>query len=180
MAKGAVVYKADLQVADMDRGHYADYPLIIACHPSETEERMMIRVLAFALHASEGTTFGRGLSSDDEPDVWVRDLTGAIDTWIDVGLPEDRLVRRACGRAREVVVYAYGGARLNAWWAQSRDMLMRCANLSVYSVSQQDTAALGKLATRSMKLSCTVQDGHVWLGAGGDGVSLEPEALKRA
>ena len=116
MALKATIFKAALQIADMDRGYYAEHPLTIARHPSETDERMMLRVLAFALHAGPGLAFGRGLSTDDEPDLWQRDLTGAIRLWIDVGLPDEKLVRRACGRADEVVVYAYGrGADL--WWS---------------------------------------------------------------
>ena len=104
MALRATIYKADLSVADMDRGYYADHSLTIAKHPSETEERMMVRLLAFALRADAALAFGRGLSTEDDPDLLRSDLTGAIDTWIDVGWPDERRVRRACGRAREVLV----------------------------------------------------------------------------
>ncbi len=100
MALKAGIYKAELSVADIDRGHYADYPLTIAKHPSETEERMMIRVLAFALRADQALSFGRGLSTEDDPDLLRTDLTGVIDSWIDVGWPDERRVRRACLRAR--------------------------------------------------------------------------------
>src|SRR4051812_19401069 len=104
MASGATIYKADLQIADMDRQYYANHALTIACHPSETAERMMVRLLAFALFAHADLAFGRGLSAQDEPDLWRKDLTGAIDLWIDVGQPEERDVRRACNRARQVAV----------------------------------------------------------------------------
>ena len=107
MALRSVVHKADLRIADLGRAHYADYALTVARHPSETEERMMMRLLAFAMHARERLEFGRGLSTDDEPDLWRRDLTGAIELWIDVGLPDARLVRKAAGRAREGVVVSY-------------------------------------------------------------------------
>ena len=130
MALKATIFKAALQIADMDRGYYADHALTIARHPSETDERMMLRVLAFALHAGPGLEFGKGLSTDDEPDLWQRDLTGRIRLWVDVGLPDEKLVRRGCGRADEVVIYAYGrGAEL--WWERSRSALERAR--SAYS-----------------------------------------------
>jgi uncharacterized protein YaeQ len=163
MAQKSTVFKANLQIADMERAYYADHALTIARHPSETDERMMLRVLAFALHAADDLAFGKGLSTDDEPDLWQRDLTGAIGLWIDVGQPDERLVRRACGRARQVVVYAYGrGAEL--WWDRSRAALERMRNLSVMSVPVDTSQALGRLAQRTMQLQCTIQDGHVWLG----------------
>ena len=118
----STIHKVDLSVADIDRGHYRDHSLTVARHPSETDERMMIRLLAFALNsqgAQEGQgalEFGRGLSTADEPDLWRRDLTGAIEQWIEVGLPDEREVRKACGRAREVHVLAYGGRAVDVWW----------------------------------------------------------------
>ena len=163
MALKSTIFKAALQIADMDRGYYADHPLTIARHPSETDERMMLRVLAFALHAGAGLSFGKGLSTDDEPDLWNRDLTGAIRLWIDVGQPDEKLVRRACGRAQQVVIYTYGrGADL--WWSRSRAALERMLNLSVFAVPVATGQDLARLAQRSMQLQCTIQDGHVWLG----------------
>ena len=117
MALKATIFKADLQIADMDRHYYGDHALTIARHPSETDERMMVRLLAFALHAHDMLAFGRGLSADDEPDLWQKDLTGAIDLWIDVGQPDEKRMLKACGRSSRVVVYStaaaatYGGAR---------------------------------------------------------------------
>jgi len=163
MALKSTIFKAALQVADMERGYYADHSLTIARHPSETDERMMLRVLAFALHAGPDLGFGKGLSTDDEPDLWRRDLTGAIGLWVDVGQPDERLVRRACGRAAQVVVYTYGrGAEL--WWGKCRDALERLPNLTVMSVPIAASQALGELAQRNMQLQCTIQDGHIWLG----------------
>ena len=162
MALKATIFKAALQIADMDRGYYADHALTIARHPSETDERMMLRVLAFALHAGPGLEFGKGLSTDDEPDLWQRDLTGRIRLWVDVGLPDEKLVRRGCGRADEVVIYAYGrGAEL--WWERSRSALERARNLRVLSVPVATSHELARLAQRSMQLQCTIQEGHVWL-----------------
>jgi len=163
MALKATIFKVALQIADMDRGYYADHPLTIARHPSETDERMMLRVLAFALHAAPGLAFGRGLATDHEPDLWQRDLTGAIRLWIDVGQPDEKLVRRACGRAHEVVIYTYGrGADL--WLGRSQAAFERAQNLRVMSVPVATSQQLAKLAQRTMQLQCTIQDGHVWLG----------------
>jgi uncharacterized protein YaeQ len=164
MALKATVFKATLQIADMDRGYYAEHPLTIARHPSETDARMMLRLLAFGLHADPELAFGRGLSVDDEPDLWRRDATGTIVLWIDVGQPDPKLVRRACGRAREVVVYA-AGRGADQWWSRSEAALERGQNLRVISVPPAAGEELAKLAQRTMELQCTIQDGHVWLGS---------------
>ncbi len=162
MAQKATIFKADLTVADMDRHHYQDYALVVARHPSETDERMMVRLLAFALNAGDALTFGKGLATDDEPDLWHRDLTGAIETWIDVGRPDERRIRKACGRAARVIVYAYGtGADI--WWGQVADKLSRAGNLTVITLPPVATQALAKLARRTMRLQCMIQDGEVWM-----------------
>lgn len=178
MALTATIFKAALQVADMDRNHYADYALTLARHPSETDERLMVRLLAFACHASDALAFGRGLSTEDEPDLIERDLTGTIALWIDVGLPDPKDLRRACGRARRVVLYAYGGRAVDLWWSQHGDALQRFANLAVYAVPQEASRALAALAQRSMRLQCTVQEEQIWFGDGDRVVALELRALK--
>ena len=162
MALKATIFKATLDVADMDRGYYGTHTLTLARHPSETDLRMMVRMLAFALHADQGLTFGRGLSTEDEPDLCLTDDTGAILSWIDVGLPDERLLRRAAGRARDVVVYAYGGRAVDLWWDRHCEVLRRLRNLTVRAVAPETAQALGALAQRTMQLQCTIEDGHVW------------------
>src|SRR5438552_2592739 len=152
MALKATIFRVELSIANIDRGYYADHSLTIARHPSETDERMMVRVLAFALHAADGLEFGRGLSSEDEPDLVQRDLTGAIERWIEVGLPDEREVRKACGRARRVDVLAYGGRAVDLWWQGARKTLERQAALEVREVSADANQALAKMAGRSMRL----------------------------
>ena len=174
MALRSTVYRCDLSIADVDRGVYADHALTIARHPSETDERMMVRVMAWALNADDALAFGAGLSDPDEPDLVCRDLTGAISLWIFVGLPEEKLVRRACGRAAQVRIYAYGGQRAELWWAQNGSVLSRCANLSVWSLPPSQTAELAKLADRGMKLGVTVQDGATLVAGQGGSLTLEP------
>ena len=119
MALKSTVFKAEVQLADLDRQHFGDYSLTLARHPSETDERMMIRLLAFLLNASETLVFGRGLSTEDEADLWDIDATGSIERWIDVGLPDEKAVRRACNRSRQVVVLSYGGRAAEIWWQQN-------------------------------------------------------------
>jgi uncharacterized protein YaeQ len=162
MAQKATIFKAELAVADMDRGHFATHALTLARHPSETDERMMVRLLAFALNASEALAFGRGLSTEDEGDLMQRDPTGAIELWVDVGLPDEKSLRKASGRALRVVVYAYGGRAVDLWWAKNRATLERLPNFSAFDVPQEASRALARLAQRSMQLACTVQDGHLW------------------
>lgn len=180
MALRSTIYKADLSIADIDRGYYADHALTIARHPSETEERMMLRVLAFAMFADGTLEFGRGLSAEDEPDLWRRDLTSAIELWIEVGLPDERAMRKACGRAAEVVVLAYGGAKADVWWTQNRAASGRCDNLSVLMVAPDASEALARMAQRSMAISCTRQDGQWWFHSGGHEAAVEPMTLKPA
>jgi len=173
MALKATIFKADLQIADMDRNYYQDHALTIARHPSETDERMMVRLLAYALNASEALSFGKGLSADDEPDLWHKDLTGAIELWIDVGQPDDRRIRRACGRARQVLVYSYGGHGAAIWWDQIAGKLDRTRNLTVVSVPAAASQALARLARRTMQLNCTIQDGQIWLADADERVEVD-------
>jgi uncharacterized protein YaeQ len=179
MALKATIFKAALQIADMDRNYYGEHTLTIARHPSETDERMMVRVLAFALHAVERLSFGKGLSDEDEPDLWEKDLTGAITTWIDVGLPDDKRIRKAAGRADQVYVYSYGathGTRL--WWEQVEGKLDKTRNVTVIRLPTAQTRELAALADRNMRLTCTVQDGQAWLSSDATNVEVQPETLK--
>jgi uncharacterized protein YaeQ len=178
VALKATIAKADLSVADIDRGYYRDHALTIAQHPSETAERMMVRLLAFALHADDALDFGRGLSTDDEPDLWRRDMTGAIEQWIDVGLPDERDVRKACGRASTVDVLAYGGRAVELWWNGASDRLERQERLAVVEVPQEGSRALAAFAARSMRLQVTVQEGHVLVADGKASVEMQLRTLK--
>lgn len=180
MALSATVFKAGLQIADMDRGYYGDHALTVARHPSETDERMMVRLLAFCLNASERLELTRGLCVEDEPALWARSLGGELDLWIEVGLPEERRIRKACGRAGRVLVYAYGGRQAQLWWARTEGALDRFPNLEVVALPRDATRALEVLVSRAMQLQCTVQDGQVWLGDGRRTVLLEPETWREA
>jgi uncharacterized protein YaeQ len=177
MALKSTVFKATLNVADLDRGYYAEHNLTLARHPSETDERMMVRLLAFALFADERLEFGRGLSSTDEPALWLKEYDGSIALWIEVGLPDERLLRKAAGRAERVVVLTYGGRAADLWWAKEGSALARLSNLTVLAVDAVQSAALAAMAERGMVLQCTIQDGHVWWTDGKETVGLEPRRL---
>jgi uncharacterized protein YaeQ len=177
MALKATIFKADLQISDMDRHYYGEHALTIARHPSETDERMMVRVLAFALHAHEALTFGKGLSTEDEPDLWQKDLTGAIDLWIDVGQPDEKRILKACGRAAQVVVYSYSGTS-HVWWNQIGAKVARARNLRVLELPSSATQALAGLAERTMRLQCMIQDRQIWFSGGDHTVQIELGELK--
>jgi uncharacterized protein YaeQ len=177
MALKSTIYKADLNISDMDRGYYADHALTIARHPSETDERMMIRVLAFAIHAHEQLSFGKGISDTEEPDLWQKDYTDAIQLWVEVGQPDDRRLLKACGRSEDVVVYSFSSAS-DIWWKQMNSRLDRAKNLRVMNVPSDTSQALAKLAQRTMQLQCTIQDGQIWFTAGEESVQIDLETFK--
>jgi uncharacterized protein YaeQ len=175
MALKATIFKISLQIADLDRGYYQNHDLTLARHPSETDERMMVRVLAFASHASDGLVFCRGLSTDDEPDLWRKSLTDDIELWIDVGLPDERRIRKACNRARQVAIYCYGGRSANLWWHQIKDKTARFDNLSVINLPYADTQLLAAMVQRSLAVQCTIQDGQLWVSTDTANLGVTPE-----
>lgn len=177
MALRATVFKAQLVVSDMDRDRHAEHALIIARHPSETDERMMTRVLAFAMHSCDTLAFGRGLSDVDEPDLIDRDLTGAIELWIEVGLPDERSILKACGRARQVVVFVYGHSA-DLWWKGIAAGLARARNLTILRIATIESRAIEAMAQRAMNLQATIQDGIVWFSDATTTVELRPQVLR--
>lgn len=177
MALKATIFKVTLNIADMDRHYYADHQLTIAQHPSETDERMMIRLLAFALNASDRLEFTKGLSTDDEPELWVKSLSDEIELWIELGLPEESRLRKACNRAKQVILYTYGGRGVPLWWEKHKNKLSRFDNLTIINLSPEDTSALGALAQRAMSLQVTIQDGGVGIAGDSQHVQIEPAPL---
>jgi uncharacterized protein YaeQ len=180
MAIKSTVFKANLQIADMDRHYYHEHALTLSMHPSETEERLMVRLLAFALQADERLEFGQGMTDENEADLWRKDLTGAIEQWIDVGLPDEKLIRKACGRAEQVIVYCYGGRTAELWFSQNSKELARLKNLTVVSLSAESTRGLAALVERTMSLQCTIQDDQMWFGNGQESVEIGRTLLKSA
>jgi uncharacterized protein YaeQ len=186
LALKSTIFKAQLAVADIDHGYYADHALTLARHPSETDERMMIRLAALALNAHKLQTvcngdatlaFGAGLSSPDEPDVILRDYTGRARVWIEVGQPEDKPIAKACSQSDEVIVYAYSAAA-DVWWRGIEGKLSRLANLSVWRIPADASQALAKFAQRTMQLQATVQEGVLMIGDATGAVDIEAQRWK--
>ncbi|MBX9676195.1 MAG: YaeQ family protein [Methylotenera sp.] len=177
MALKSTIYKIDLNIADMDRQYYAHHSLTLAKHPSETDERVMVRLIGFALYATESLIFGKGLSDDEEPDLWQKDLTGAIELWMDVGLPTEKDIRKAAGRAKQVVVVLYGGRVADMWWDQNSKGLLKISNLTV--INLPETTELANIASRGMQLSLTIQDKQIMVSHDGGTVDVVPIILKQ-
>jgi uncharacterized protein YaeQ len=181
MALKSTIYKANVQIADMDRGLYADHALTLALHPSETEERMMVRLLAFALNVPAddhdgALVFGRGLSDTEDPDLWRHSLDGTLRDWIDVGQPDDRRLVRACGRADRVVLLAYASS-VPVWWQGIANKLARLNNLQVWQIPSEQSQALATMVERSMQLQISVQDGQIFVVCGDRTAEVHPHRL---
>lgn len=174
MALSATICKADLNIIDMDKNYYERHSLTLARHPSETEERFMLRLLAFSLNADNSLLFTKGLSTENEPDLWQKDLTNDIIQWIDLGLPSEKRMRKACGRSKSVKIYAYGSGSVHLWWKQVSGQLARFKNLSIYQINADDLNKLKHCYQRNISAQVSLQDGEViWRCENGE-VSLIP------
>jgi uncharacterized protein YaeQ len=173
MALNSTIYKVELQISDMDRHYYATHALTLARHPSETEERLMVRLLAFALYADERLEFGKGISDEDEPALWRKAYTDEIELWIEVGQPDETRIRKACGRSRQVVVISYGGNASDIWWNKVGAALARNRNLTVLDIPAATVAQLVTLLQRGMRLQCLIQDGQLQVMNDADAVAVD-------
>jgi uncharacterized protein YaeQ len=178
MAQKATIYKVELSVSDMDRHYYETHKLTVAKHPSETDERLMVRILAFALNAHEQLEMTKGLSTDDEPDIWQKSLSGELELWVALGLPSEKVVRQSCGKADAVVIYCYGGRTAEVWWDKIKNSTTRFNNLQVVNLSENETSELANLADRSMKLQVNIQDGEVMVSVDDRIVYVNPVKWK--
>ena len=178
MAQKATIYKVELSVSDMDRHYYETHKLTVAKHPSETDERLMVRLLAFALNASEQLEFSRGLSTDDEPDLWEKSLSGETELWVTLGLPSVKIVRQSCGKAKEVIIYSYGGRTAEVWWDKIKNSTTRFENLKVINMAEAETSKLAQQANRSMKLQVNIQEGDLMVSVDDSIVYVTPVTWK--
>ncbi len=180
MALKSTIYKVELSVSDMDRHYYETHKLTVAKHPSETDERLMVRLLAFALNAGEALEMTKGISTDDEPDIWQKSLSGELELWVALGLPSEKVIRQSCAKAGQVIVYAYGGRTAGIWWDKIGNGTGRFGNLRVIDLPEQATGELAELASRSMRLQVNIQDGEVMVSADDRMVYITPVILKDA
>lgn len=180
MAQNATIYKVDLSVSDLDRHYYESHKLTIAKHPSETDERLMLRLIAFALNAEERLEMTKGLSAEDEPDIWQKSYSGELEQWVTLGLPSEKVIRQSCSKSKAVVIYSYGGRAADIWWEKTKGSTVRFKNLRVVTFSETDTAALAALANRSMKLQVNIQEGEIMVSLDEAVLYLTPTTLKTA
>ena len=163
MALKATIYKSVVNVADLDRNQFLDASLTLARHPSETQERMMLRLLAWIKYADERLQFTRGLSAEDEPEAWLRNDHLGIDLWIELGLPDERRIKKACTQSAEVALFAYNQRAAEIWWQQNKNKCAQFKNLAVWYLDDEQLAQLSEFASRTMALQATIQDGAIWL-----------------
>ena len=175
MAISSTINKVSLTIADMDRHYYQSHDLTLAQHPSETNYRFMIRLIAFAVNASDQLVFTKGLSTDDEPDLWAKALTDEIDLWIDLGQPDEKRIRKACGRAKQVIIYTYHAPKAKVWWDKQQASLKRFSNLAVFQIHAEGVEAL---MNRSMQLQCTIQDGEMYLNDDDSSINIKLNKLE--
>ena len=180
MAQKATIYKVELSISDMDRHYYETHNLTVAKHPSETDERLMVRIVSFALNAHEQLEFSRGISTDDEPDIWQKSLSGELELWVTLGLPSAKIIRQSCGKAKKMIVYCYGGRTAEIWWEKIKTKITRFNNLQVINLSESDTRELGKQVSRSMKIQINIQDGDVMVSVDGNIVYVNPVKWKNS
>lgn len=180
MSPKSTVVKVELQVSDMDRHYYAQHNLTLAQHPSETDVRLMVRLLAFALYADERLEFGRGLSDDSEPDLWQRDYVGDIQRWIELGQPDESRIRKACARADQVVVVNYGGHAAEVWWNRISAGLSRFDNLTVIDLDPKAIDEIVGHLQRGMRLTAMIQDTELQLMSDSLNVALTPRVRMAA
>lgn len=175
MAISSTINKISLNIANMDKQYYQNHELTLAQHPSETEFRLMVRLIAFMVNASERLCFTKGMNSDDEPDLWQKTLTDDIELWIDLGQPDEKRIRKACGRAKQVIIYTYHERKAKVWWEQQQEKLQRFSNLKVLHINANGAESMIK---RSMQLQCTIQDGEIYLNDENSNFIITLDGLK--
>ncbi len=172
MALKPTIYKIALQLANSDRAHYAEAGLTIARHPSETTDRLMARLLGFALNHSKDLEFTRGLSTSDEPEIWQHSRDGRIEHWIELGQPEEPRLRKALSRAERISVYSYG-ASTPTWWKKHGDAIGALPRTEVWQLPWDEISTLGAALTRNAQISISVSGGHVYAEVEGTTADFE-------
>lgn len=176
MALKATINKATIHLSDMDRNYYETLNLTIAQHPSETDRRMMIRLVAFILNANENLQFGKGVSDEDEAAIWQINFSEEIELWIELGQLDEKRIKKACNRSKQVKLYCFGNSA-ETWWSQSESKLKQFDKLSVEHFDEDTTEALAALISRTMEFQCSIQDGQLWVTSGNDTLLVETTKL---
>jgi uncharacterized protein YaeQ len=177
MALKATIYKASIELANMDRNYYDSLQLTIAKHPSETDQRLMVRLIAYILNAHPDLNFGKGLSDETEACIWQKNYSDEISLWIELGQLEEKRIKKACNQSDKVTLYCYGSST-NTWWSQVEKTMLKFDTLSVEYFEQETCDALVKLLTRNIEFQCSIQDGQLWLTSGDETLLIETKKLK--
>lgn len=178
MAAKATIYKALLNIANMDTHYYAEHNLTLAKHPSENDLRLMIRLIAFIQNANESLVFCKGIAEDNEPDLWQKNLSGDIELWIDLGQPDEKRIKKACGRSEKVIIYTYQEGMATAWYKQIEKSLKRFKNLEVVYLNIDGDIA--SLAERSMTLQANISDYELTLISNENSIVISQDFWKVA
>lgn len=176
MALKPTIYKAQVELADSDRNCFDTLVLTLAKHPSETLERMAVRLLAYCLHSTRGLEFTKGLSTADEPDLWQHSDSGEIQQWIEVGHPEEARLRKACGRARRVSVYAFAKST-PTWWKLNGEAISALPRITVWQIDWSEVETMASMLERTAQLNVSIVGGIIYLDNGSTSTSVEPQQL---
>ncbi len=177
MALKASIFKINLDISDIDRHYYQSHSLTIARHPSETDLRMMVRIIAFALNAHDELAFTKGLSTQDEPDLWNKSLSDEIELWIDLGQPDEKRIRQACGKAKAVRIYCYQSRQAKTWLQAIESKISRFEHLQIISLPDEQVEQLTEFVNKNMSLQISIQDGEVFVSCDAGQVTVVPEVL---
>ena len=172
MALKATIFKVDLSISDLDRHYYADHQLTIARHPSENDQRMMLRLLAFALNAHEQLSFTKGLSEDEEPDLWQKNYSGEIELWIELGQPSEQRIKKGCNQAKQMFIYSYQNNAFTTWFKKEKNSLAQRKNLKIFTLAENLGEQLANLVDRQMTIQCIIEDGQAWFNLAGQNIEV--------
>lgn len=161
MSTKTTICKALLNIANMDIHYYNEHNLTMAQHPSESDLRLMNRLVAFILNANDNLVFCKGIDEDDEPDLWEKDFGDDIKLWIDIGQPDEKRIKKACGRSEKVIIYTYQESVATPWFKQMEKVIKRFKNLSVIHLDIQGD--IEELAQRSMSFQCNISEEELTL-----------------
>lgn len=172
MAEKATIYKANLTLSDMDRNVYGDFSLTIALHPSETLERMMVRILAFCYRAAEHLTFAKGLSATEEPDLWLRHDNGTLLEWIEVGQPAPDRLKKASSQAASVKVFSYGRG-MDVWWKNNAQAIRALPKVEINSFDAEELQHLVALADKTMNLTVSITEKIAYISTARENIAIQ-------
>lgn len=178
MAQKATIFKIDLSISDMDRHYYADHNLTIARHPSENNQRMMLRILAFMFNAGEELSFTKGLSETDDPDLWQKTLTDEIKLWIELGQPSEQRIKKGCNQSEHMMIYSYATGAFYQWWQKEENKLNLRKNLSIITIDEVVGDTLAELIERQLSIQCSISEGQAWLTIGEHSIEVTPTLIK--